>query len=106
MREGGKKKHLKKKNIEPVFRKVNESDKIKKSIGPVSRKVNEGDEMFFLIPKITCFFFGNRQQSNARAGQKKHMFFWGNVLSKSNARAHLKQRKKHSGLYCRTICLF
>ena len=29
----------------------------------------------FLSPEINCFF-GNRQQSNARAGQKKHMFFW------------------------------
>ena len=44
------------------------------------------------------FFSGNRQQSNARAGQKKNMFFFGNAQPKSNARAHLKQRKKHSGL--------
>ena len=44
--------------------------------------------MFFLSPEINCFF-GNRQQSNARAGQKKHMFF-GYALPKSNARAHLK----------------
>ena len=30
MREGGKKKHLRKKNIEPIFGKVNEGDEIKK----------------------------------------------------------------------------
>ena len=30
-------------------------------------------------------------------GRKKHMFF-GNARPKSNARNHLKQRKKHSGL--------
>ena len=32
-------------------------------------------------------------------GRKKHMFFlFGNARPKSNACAHLKQRKKHSGL--------
>ena len=30
--------------------------------------------IFFLSLKIDCFL-GNRQQSNARAGQKKHMVF-------------------------------
>ena len=31
--------------------------------------------MFFYLPKLTVFF-GNRQQSSVRAGQKKkHMFF-------------------------------
>ena len=50
----------------------------------------------FLYPEINCFF-GNRQQSNARARQKKNMFFFGNARPKSNARAHVKQRKK--GLY-------
>ena len=44
MREGGKK-HLRKKNIEPIFGKVNEGDEIKKNIGHISGKVNEGDEM-------------------------------------------------------------
>ena len=39
-------------------------------------------------------FFGNRQQSNARAGQKKIHVFFGNAQPKFNARAHLKQRKK------------
>ena len=32
MREGKKKKHLRKKNIEPFFEKVNEGDKIKKTL--------------------------------------------------------------------------
>ena len=49
--------------------------------------------MFFLCPEIDCFF-KNRQQSNARAGQKKTHGFFGNGRPKSNARAHLKQRKK------------
>ena len=30
--------------------------------------------------------------------KKKLMFFFGNARPKSNERAHLKQRKKHSGL--------
>ena len=30
--------------------------------------------------------------------EKNTMFFLGNARPKSNARAHLKQRKKHSGL--------
>ena len=32
MREGGKKKHLRKKNVEPIFGKVNEGDEIKKTL--------------------------------------------------------------------------
>ena len=44
------------------------------------------------------FFFGNRQQFNARAGQKENTCFFSNARPKSNARAHLKQKKKHSGL--------
>ena len=50
-------------------------------------------EWFFYLPKLTVFL-GNRQQSNARAGQKKTHVFFGNARPKSNARAHLKQRKK------------
>ena len=46
----------------------------------------------FFISQITCF--GNQQQSNARAGQKKTCFCFGNAQPKSNARAHLKHRKK------------
>ena len=52
---------------------------------------------FFYPPKLVVFF-GNRQQSNARAGQKKTHVFFSNARPKSNARAHVKQRKKHSGL--------
>ena len=40
------------------------------------------------------FFFEKRQQFNARAGQKKRHVFFGNARPKSNACAHLKQRKK------------
>ena len=32
MREGGKKKHLRKKNIEPIFGKVIEGDEMKKTL--------------------------------------------------------------------------
>ena len=32
MREGGKKKHLRKKNIKPIFGKVNEGNEIKKHL--------------------------------------------------------------------------
>ena len=39
-------------------------------------------EMFFLSPEIDCFFPENRQQSNARAGQKKtHVFFGKNIVA-------------------------
>ena len=47
--------------------------------------------------------FRNLQQSNARAGQEKTHVFFGNAQPKSNARAHLKQRKKHSGLMYQTM---
>ena len=45
MREGGKKKLKGKKNIEPIFGKVHESDQIKKNIGQISRKGIEGDKI-------------------------------------------------------------
>ena len=41
----GEKKHLRKKNIEPIFGKVNEGDQIEKNIGQISGKVNEGDQI-------------------------------------------------------------
>ena len=49
----------------------------------------------FLFPEIDCFFseIGNNLM---RALEKKHVFFI--ARPKSNARAHLKQRKNHSGL--------
>ena len=48
--------------------------------------------MFFLFLEIDCF--GNQEQFNARTGQKKNTCFsFGNARRKSNARAHLKQKK-------------
>ena len=61
--------------------------------------------MFFLSPEIDILF-RNRQQSNARAGQRKTHVFFGDARPKSNARAHLKQRKKHSGLTFQMIIKF
>ena len=73
-------------------------------------KINIAGEMFltleinlffsecFLSPEINCFFLRNRQQSNAHSGQNKNTCFVCNAPPKSNARAQLKQRKKHSGL--------
>ena len=54
-------------------------------------------ECIFYLPKLTGFFseIGNNLM---RAGQKKTRFFLLMRGPKSNARAHLKQRKKHSGL--------
>ena len=70
-----------------------------------NKEKNIAGKMFFYLLKWTCFFrnvffyfpklpgfFGNRQQSNARAGQKKTHVFFCNVRPKSNACAHLKQR--------------
>ena len=51
--------------------------------------------MFFLAPEINWVFSGDRQQSNARARQKKNIFFFGDARPESNAHAHLKQRKKN-----------
>ena len=42
MREGCKKKHLRKKNTEPIFEKLMRG-RNKKNIGQISRKVYEGD---------------------------------------------------------------
>ena len=53
--------------------------------------------MFFLSPEIDCFFPKIGNNPMRALGRKKHVFF-GNARPKSNARAHLKQRKKHSGL--------
>ena len=50
--------------------------------------------MFFLSIEIKLFFFAHRQQFNARAGQEKTCVFFGIARTKSNARAHQKQRKK------------
>ena len=39
MREGDKKKHLRKKNIEPIFGKVNEGEEIKKTLDKFLEKL-------------------------------------------------------------------
>ena len=51
----------------------------------------------FLSPEIDSFFpeIGNKLMR--ALGRKKHMFFFGNARPKSNARAHLKQRKWPKG---------
>ena len=54
--------------------------------------------IFFLSTKIKCFFSKIGNNSMRALGRKKTCFFFGNARPKSNARAHLKQRKKHSGL--------
>ena len=53
--------------------------------------------MFFYLPKLTGFFPEIGNNIMRALGRKKHMFF-GNARPKSIARAHLKQRKKYSGL--------
>ena len=102
MREGGRKKNIEsilekvnegaqmKKNIRQISGKDNKGDEINKLL-TYFKKVNESDEKnkqnknitgkmffyplkcFFYLPKLTVFF-GNRQQSNARAGQKNTFF--------------------------------
>ena len=48
--------------------------------------------VFCYLPKLTVFSeIGNNLMR--ALGRKKHMFFFGNALPKSNARANLKQRK-------------
>ena len=106
MREG-RKTHLKKNPIKLIFGKVNEGNGIKKNIGHISEKVNvsdekikkvdEGDKTYFFLMfsflslKLTGFFMV--------IGRNPMPFFLiGNALPESNAHAHLKQRKKHSGL--------
>ena len=62
-------------------------------------------KIFFLSPEIILFlfrnvfylsksFFGNRQQSNVRSGQKKIHVLFGDARPKSNWRAHRKTEKK------------
>ena len=100
-----KKKHSTHKiNIGQISGKVNEGDIIKKN-WPISNKFNEGDEkkakkqkkrswnkvflfpetcemnlvffvMFFYLPELNGFFFENRQQFNACAGQEKKPSFF------------------------------
>ena len=51
-------------------------------------------ECFFLFTKLLFVFRKSATIQCARWAEKKHMFFVGNARSKSNARTHLKQRKK------------
>ena len=53
--------------------------------------------MFFYLSKLTGFF-SESGNNPMRALGKKNTCLFGNALPKSNTRAHLKQRKKHSGL--------
>ena len=53
--------------------------------------------MFFLSPEIDCFFSEIGDNLMPALGRKQNTCFF-NARPKSNARAHLKQRKKHSGL--------
>ena len=53
--------------------------------------------MFFLYHEINCFFRKSATNQCARWAEKNTCFF-GNALPISNARSHLKQRRKHSGL--------
>ena len=73
MREGGKK-HLRKKNIEPIFGKVNESDQIKKTLDIFLEKLMR---CFFYVPKLTVLFseIGNNPM-RALGKKKTPVFFW------------------------------
>ena len=53
---------------------------------------------FFLSPEIDYLFSKIGNNLMRALGRKKTHVFFGNARPKSNARAHLKQRKKHSGL--------
>ena len=50
--------------------------------------------MFFYLPKLNDFFRKWATIQSARWAEKNTCFF-GNARSKSNARAHLRQRKKN-----------
>ena len=47
----------------------------------------------FYLPKKNVFSQKSSTIKFARLAEKNHMFVFGNALPKSNARAHLKQRK-------------
>ena len=67
-----KKKFKKKKNIEPIFGKVNEGDEIIKNIGHISGKVIEGDEIkntFDLIQKKVMRATKKKQAKKNIAGK-------------------------------------
>ena len=59
--------------------------------------------MFLLSPEINWVFFGDRQQPNARAGQKKTHVFYCNALPRSKCARSSKTEEKHSGLEGRGV---
>ena len=90
-----------KKNVDLFLKKVMRATK-KTSKKNIAGKIFLSLEMnlfffgiFFLSPEIDCFFseIGNNQMR--ALGRKKTCSFLGNARSKSNACAHLKQRKKN-----------
>ena len=67
-----------------MSRKVNEGDKMKTTFDLFEKKLMRATKKqakkhswknVFLSPEINCFFRENRQQSNARAGEKKTTIF-------------------------------
>ena len=56
MREGGNKKHLRKKYSKPIFLKVTKGNKIKKTLDKFSRKVNEDDQIKTTFDLFEFFF--------------------------------------------------
>ena len=77
--------------------------KLTRATEKTSNKKNIAGKIFFvsrdklLSPEIDRFFRKSATIDNARWAEKNTCFF-GSARHKSNARAHLKQRKKHSGL--------
>ena len=69
----------------------------------LSPEINFFSKCFLYLPKLTVFRKSSTIQCARWAG-KKHMFFFSNALPKCNALAHLKQRKKHSGLTLQSHC--
>ena len=59
--------------------------------------------MFLLSTKIKWFFSKIGNISMRAWAEKNTMFFFGNARPKSNARAHLKQRKNIVALYSKII---
>ena len=103
--EGGRwKKTFKKKNIEPIFGKVDEGDEIKKNIGQISWKVIEGAKVekkkLIYLKKV---HEGDEKNKQNNIAEKTFLSPEIN-LPKSYARAHLKLSKKHSGLTVGPMC--
>ena len=98
------------KNLLTFFKEVNEGDvkTSKKTAGKIffisRNELGFFSECFFLSPEIDWVFFGNRQQSNACAGQKKPFFC--NARPKFNAETEKKQKNKTSWPYTQTVFVF